>query len=163
LSRPLRRRPSITKWTSSRVALPRPIPGQVIGYSYLWRSESQRGQEEGVKNRPCVVTLVTDEAGGDPVVTVLPVTHTPPSSSALAVEIPYATKRRLGLDVERSWVVLSEANRFTWPGPDLHMAEREDLDSVIYGELPGRLLVKLRDRFIAAIESGQAGIVRRTQ
>ena len=145
------------------MGFPKPIPGQVIGYSYLWHSEYQRGQEEGVKNRPCVVVLVTAEAVGDPVVTVLPVTHTPPSSAVLAVEIPYATKQRLGLDIERSWVALWEANRFTWPGPDLWMAERDDPDSVIYGELPGRLLLKIRDRSIAGIEAGRAALVPRTQ
>ena len=121
------------------MAFPRPVPGQVIRYSYLWRAEYQRGQEEGVKDRPCVVVLAVTDEDGDEVVTVLPVTHTPPSGSGLAVEIPYATKQRLGLDSERSWVVLAEANRFTWPGPDLCMGIRGDPDSVIYGELPGRL------------------------
>jgi len=37
----------------------------------------------------------------------------------LAVEISHETKRRLGLDDDRSWIVLTEANRFAWPGPDL--------------------------------------------
>lgn len=145
------------------MAFPSPIPGQVIGYSYLWCSEYARGQEEGVKDRPCVVVLVVEDAEGEQVVTVLPVTHAPPNVAALAIEIPYATKQRLGLDVERSWVVFAEANRFTWPGPDLCMKERGDPGSVVYDELPGRLLVKIRDRFIAAIESGQADLVRRTQ
>jgi len=45
-------------------------------------------------------------------VTVLPISHTPPANPALAVEIPHETKRRLGLDDERSWIVLTEANRF---------------------------------------------------
>lgn len=54
--------------------------------------------------------MIADEAG-EQWVTVLPVTHAPPSVPELAVEIPAATKRRLRLDNERSWVVLSEANR----------------------------------------------------
>lgn len=142
---------------------PRPVPGQVVGYSYLWRVEYQRGQEEGVKNRPCVVVLVTTDLEGDAVVTVLPITHSPPTVGAPAIEIPYATKERLGLDVDRSWVVLSEANRFTWPGPDLHMENPSDPGTVVYGELPGRLLIEIRDRFITAIHGGQANVVRRTQ
>ena len=32
---------------------------------------------------------------------------------------PDTVKRRLELDDERSWIVLTEANRFIWPGPDL--------------------------------------------
>ena len=30
-----------------------------------------------------------------------------------------ATKRRLGLDDARSWIMVTEGNRFAWPGPDL--------------------------------------------
>ncbi len=97
------------------MTFPRPVPGLVIRYSYLWAAEYARGQEEGVKDRPCAIILATAEH----VVTVLPITHAPPADASMAVEIPPATKRRLGLDSERSWVVLSEANRFIWPGPDL--------------------------------------------
>jgi hypothetical protein len=142
---------------------PQPRAGHVIRYAYLWRSEYRRGQEEGVKERPCVVLMMLTNEEGDEVVTVLPVTHTPPSDQALAVEIPHATKQRLGLDDERSWVVLTEANRFVWPGPDLCMAHRGDPASVIYGELPGKLLLQIRDRFVAAIKAGAATLVPRTQ
>lgn len=61
---------------------------------------------------------VHDKDGRD-IVTVLPVTHSPPQTPEDAVEIPADTKRRLGLDEAPSWVVLTEANRFVWPGPDL--------------------------------------------
>jgi hypothetical protein len=98
------------------VPLPEPVPGLVIRYSYLWAEEHGRGQEEGVKDRPCAVILVSTDEDGERWVTVLPVTHAPPSVPELAVEIPAATKRRLGLDDERSWVVLSEANRFPVAG-----------------------------------------------
>jgi hypothetical protein len=97
------------------VPLPEPVPGLVIRYGYLWREEHARGQEEGVKDPPCAVVLVTADEDGEQWVTVLSVTHAPPSVPEFAVEIPAATKRRLGLDDERSWVVLSEANRFLWP------------------------------------------------
>ena len=97
-------------------------------------------------------------------VTVVPVTHTPPAPSSLAVEIPYATKQRLGLDAGRSWVVLSEANRFEWPGPDLRMKEPERVpESVAYGLLPRALFKEIRARFADAIESRRALILRRTQ
>ena len=79
-----------------------PVPGLVIRYSYLWASEHARGQEEGVKDRPCAVVLATANEAGDQGVTVLPISHTPPSNPLLAVEIPAAVKRRLKLDDERS-------------------------------------------------------------
>ncbi len=74
---------------------------------------STRGQEEGVKDRPCAIVLATANAAGDQVVTVLPISHTPPSNPLLAVEMPAVVKNRLKLDDKRSWVVLAEANRFT--------------------------------------------------
>jgi len=129
---------------------PQPLPGQVISYAYLWQTEHQRGQEEGLKDRPCAVILVVANEDGNENVTVLPITHTPPSNPDLAVEIPPTTKRRLGLDDARSWVVLTEANRFTWPGPDLRPMRRGEAASVLYGELPSSLLIKIRDGFLTA-------------
>jgi hypothetical protein len=103
------------------VPLPAPRPNLVIHYAYLWHATHLRGQEEGSKDRPCVIELTTPAAEGQTIVTVLPITHTPPGDPGEAVEIPLATKQRLGLDSEKSWVVCSEVNRFMWPGPDLLM------------------------------------------
>jgi hypothetical protein len=116
-----------------------------------------------VKDRPCaVVMVVTNDQGGD-VVTVLPITHTPPTESSTAVEIPHATKQRLGLDDERSWIVLAEANRFIWPGPDLKMVVTGDPESVAYGLLPRGLFKEVSKRFANAIEERLAGVVARTE
>ena len=54
---------------------PDPAPNLVIRHSYLWRTEYGRRQEEGVKDRPCAVILVSVDDGGDRVVTVLPISH----------------------------------------------------------------------------------------
>lgn len=139
---------------------PQPLPGQVISYAYLWQTEHQRGQEEGLKDRPCAVILVITNEDDNEMVTVLPITHTPSSNPDLAVEIPSTTKRRLGLDDARSWVALTEANRFTWPGPDLRPMRRDEAASVLYGELPGSLLVKIRDGFLAALKKHKAIVSR---
>ena len=144
------------------MALPEQVPGLVIRYSYLWAEEYGRGQEEGVKDRPCAVILVTTDAAEERNVTVLPITHAPPSNPSLAVEIPAATKRRLGLDDERSWVLLTEANRFIWPGPDLRPTSRGDIASVTYGPLPFALFEQIRQRFIAVIRTRRARLVPRT-
>ena len=143
------------------MALLEPVPGLVIRYSYLWRAEYGRGQEEGVKDRPCAVILVSVDDEGDSVVTVLPISHSAPADPDLAVELPAATKRRLGLDDERSWVVLTEANRFVWPGPDLSPARPNDAASIAYGLLPFRLFETVRQKFIAAIRSRRTRVVPR--
>lgn len=142
------------------MAFPEPVPGLVISYAYLWRWEHERGQEEGVKDRPCAIVMVVTDDHDEKIVTVLPVTHTPPSNPALAVEIPYATKERLNLDAELSWIMLTEANRFAWPGPDLRMREPgRDPESVAYGLLPRALFKEISSRFGDAVEARLSRVV----
>jgi len=86
---------------------------------------------------------------GEQRVIVLPITHCPPRELAEAVEAPVATKRRLGLDDERSWIVLTEANRFVWPGRDLRPARPGNAASVVSGELPGDLFRRVKERWLA--------------
>ena len=144
------------------MAFPTPEPGLVIRYAFLWREAAARGQEEGDKDRPCAIVLATRDDQGDTVVVVLPITHTPPGNPDLAVEVPAATKRRLGLDDDRSWIVLTDANRFIWPGPDLRPRVPGDAASVAYGLLPAALFREVRDGLARAVAARLAGAVTRT-
>ena len=144
----------------TRAGLPSPVPGLVLRYSYLWSHEAAAGREEGVKDRPCAVLFTVVTRQDRTVATVLPVTHAPPQNPSLAVEIPPATKRRLGLDEERSWIVLSEANRFIWPGPDLRPLAN-DPASFAYGELPAALLASVQEKWLAAFDQGKVAAVTR--
>jgi hypothetical protein len=141
------------------VALPKPERGLVISYGYLWHSEHRQGREEGVKDRPCVIVLAVEERAGKVFVTVLPVTHSPPATPEAAVEIPLATKRRLRLDDARSWVVVSEGNAFTWPGPDLRAIAPDQFD---YGFLPPALFRQVLDRF-GAYAAARQRVIPRTE
>ncbi|CAN7710010.1 plasmid maintenance toxin (PemK-like) [Ensifer sp. ENS07] len=128
-----------------------PKVGWVFRYSYLWHWQHLEGREEGDKDRPALVlAIVATLEDGTPVVRVLPITHTPPSDPAEAVEIPPATKRRLGLDDERSWIVLTESNRFAWPGPDVRPL---DTDSGYHGPLPPALFEEVKRRFVGLARS----------
>ena len=98
----------------------------------------------------------------DTIVTVAPVTHSPPINTAAAVEIPKQTKRRLGQDKGRSWVVVSEVNRFRWPGPDLRPIPGLEPSNFCYGLLPAKLFRRIREALIAAVRGG-AAIVGRTE
>ena len=142
---------------------PVPEPGLVIRYSYLWKEEAAAGAEEGVKDRPCAVIAAVERVGTRVQVVVLPITHSPPRDPADAIEVPQATKQRLGLDGERSWIVVTEANRFFWTGPDLRPRVAGDPRSVNYGYLPRKLALEARDRFLAAMEQGGAASVPRTE
>ena len=142
--------------------LPKPEPGLVIRYSYLWLREHLEGREEGVKDRPCAIIIAAFGADKDQVL-VVPVTHSPPDDSTNALELPQDVKRLLGLDGERSWVVLSESNMFRWPGPDLRPTGNEPNKSVAYGFLPPKIFAVLRDRFVAIEKAQHKTHVRRTE
>jgi hypothetical protein len=142
---------------------PTPEPGLVIGYSYLWKAEAERGQLEGIKDRPCAIILTVENDEGERIVSLVPVTHTPPHDPDAAVELPTATKRRLGLDNERSWVVVSEFNRFVWPGPDLRPVSRDDNGQYAYGLLPPKLFERIKEKMLEQIKKQQIQPVTRSE
>lgn len=144
------------------MALPEPVPGLVIAYAYLWRDEALRGQEEGRKDRPCVIILSVEETGGRKVVTVAPITHAQPAHADSALEIPASTKQRLGLDSDRSWVIAADLNRFVWPGVDLRPIRRGG-DTYAYGLLPAGLYRQIRDHVVALARAGRVAATRRTE
>jgi hypothetical protein len=123
------------------VALPEPVPGLIIRYSYLWYREHLEGRDEGQKDRPCaIVAALQKDEHGDTHVLVLPIT----------------------LDDARSWIVISEWNEFIWPGPDLRRLPDAPDASVAYGMLPPGLFATVRDKFIALVTSRNAHRVPRT-
>lgn len=129
------------------MALPTPEPGLVICYAYLWHEQYRAGKEEGSKDRPSVVLLVVKHDDDGTLVTVLPVTHAAPQDPKSAVELPVAVKQHLGLDDERSWIVVSEGNEFLWPGYDLRKIPRTDRYE--YGFLPPRFFDQVRMAVLA--------------
>jgi len=145
------------------VTWPTPQPGLVIRYSYLWHREALTGQEEGIKDRPCAVVIAYRDDEGRTRVYALPITHSPPAADAAAIEIPAPVKGRLGLDGERSWVVVSEANVFVWPGPDLQFLPGKGPESSAYGFLPPGFFRVVRDRFLAADREKKAAFIVRTE
>ncbi len=142
---------------------PVPQPGLVIRYSYLWGREAQSGREEGVKDRPCAVVLTLQGDNGETLVYALPITHSAPVRAEDAMEIPALVKARLGLDGERSWVAVNEANVFTSPGPDLRFLPGKGPESAAFGFLPPGFFRVVRDRFLAADRAQKTAVVTRTE
>jgi hypothetical protein len=141
------------------LTLPKPERGLVISYAYLWHVEYQQGRDEGAKDRPCVIILAVEDDADTAIVTVAPITHSMPAAPDTGVEIPAATKQRLGLDDARSWIVISELNRFTWPGPDL----RPIAPGIFhYGFLPPDLFKKLQAQLARFFAARRPSIVTRT-
>jgi hypothetical protein len=125
------------------MALPVPQPGQVIRYSYLWWNEARTGRTDAAKDRPCGIVLTRVTSPGHKVVYVLPVTHRRPLNDEDGIEIPASTKRRLGLDADPSWIITTELNRFTWPGPDIRPTTAGEY---LYGHLPEKLMRQVLDQ-----------------
>lgn len=137
------------------MVVPDPQPGLVISYSYLWHHEHRAGRDEGRKDRPCVIILAVWRPAKDVIlVRVVPITHRVPDDPAIAFELPARVKRHLGLDDERSWVILDEVNEFAWPGFDLRPVPRSR-DTLGYGFLPPRLFDQITARLRAAWNRGQ--------
>ena len=130
------------------MGIPTPEPGLVISYSFLWTDEATNGRIEGRKTRPCAIVLVLapEAASGATRVYVAPITHSQPLDPDVALEIPPAVKRHLGLDDARSWVMLDELNSFVWPGYDLRPVPGAP-GEYAYGFLPPRFFAALRERF----------------
>ena len=132
------------------MALPAAQPGLVIAYAYLWAREHRQGAEEGLKDRPCAIVAARQLIEGREVVTVVPITHSPPIDPADAIGLPVAVKRHLGMDDIPSWIIVTETNDFLWPGPDLRHVPRKRPASYVYGMLPPKLFNQLRDRILQA-------------
>lgn len=128
----------------------------------LWRREHSAGQEEGFKDRPCAIILSTLTGNGDPHVYVLPITHSPPLTPHTALEIPPRVKRHLGLDGERSWIVLDEVNDFIWPGFDLRPIPGSTPPRAEYGVLPPRFFEQVRQAFVALYRQRRVKVVPRS-
>ncbi len=132
------------------MSLPKPQPGLVICYSYLWATEHEEGAEEGRKDRPCAIVAARQIIEGKEIVTVVPVTHTPPIDPNDAVEIPPALKRHLRLDDFPSWIVVTETNDFLWPGADLRPVPGVKPARFDFGMLPARFFAHVRDKLLQA-------------
>jgi hypothetical protein len=134
----------------------------VIGFSYLWAREHQQGAEEGRKDRPCAIVAAQQIVAGREVVTVVPITHVPPADPAEAIELPATLKTHLGMDDERSWVIVTETNDFLWPGPDLRPIPGSVPPRIDYGMLPPRFFAVLRDRILQARRERKLAAVPRS-
>ena len=145
---------------SARLALP--AVGDVIRYAYLWSHEHETGREEASKDRPAAVVALVRVADDHHEVAVIPITSSAPDDPRAAVEIPPATRARLGLQEEACWVVVSEFNVFAWPGPDLRPVAPGS-NSVVYGALPAKLMTRIREAFAAWRKHRPQRTIRRSE
>jgi hypothetical protein len=92
---------------------------------------------------------------------VLAITHTPRADPAEAVPLPQEVKRHIGLDDAPAWIVTTEANAFSWPGPDIRPVPGRRR-TVLYGRVPDGLLRQVARSFLANRERQRSRVVPRT-
>ncbi len=93
--------------------------------------------------------LVTRPKDGIDQVHVVPLITKAPARDQLAIEVPDAVRRDLGLSGDRSWIIITEWNRFAWPGYDIRPIPGRE-PSVSYGYLPTSFFIRVRDAIVAA-------------
>ena len=108
-----------------------------------------------------VVVVATIVKDGKTQLLVAPVTHAQPERDTDAIEIPWPVKQQLGLDIALSWIVLTELNRFIWPGPDIRLAPGHE--SPLYDAIPDWLFVDVRDGVVRHNRAGKLNITKRTE
>ena len=139
-----------------------PAPGDVIRYAYLWWDEHRRGAEEGRKERPALVlAIVAARPPGDDEVLIVPITHSAPRAQADAVALTTDAARALGLDGQEHWIVVSEANAFVWPGPDIRPVPSRRPTTFTYGAVPRGLLRRVVTAYLE--RAGRVRVARRTE
>jgi hypothetical protein len=141
--------------------LPEPEPGLVIPYAYLWWDQARAGEESGWKIRPCAIVIMQRRLANALLkVSVSPISHAVPRDPRFALEIPARIKRSLGLDDERSWVVLNEFNQFIWPGVDQARVPGRPGDFA-YGVLPPTFFNEVLSRLRDIVKAGHARVTDR--
>ena len=141
------------------MAIPDPRPGLIVRFNYLWSREFGRGVREARYPRPCAVVLSYRRAADGALIAMLaPITHSEPGPEDQAIEIPPTVKQRLGLDDQRSWVMIDEVNETGWPGYDLQPDARGEY---AYGYIPPALFKRIRDGMVGVVREGRLKRVSR--
>ncbi len=124
------------------MALPKPRPGLVIGYDFLFREQADAGMENASKPHPAVIVIVD---GSDTLarVSVVAISHSPPSYGQARhhLKLTPAECAQMGLDSDDHWINLRDINSFDWPGFDL--ARIASGNGYVYGTMSKGTFVRL--------------------
>ncbi len=140
--------------------LPKPRIGLVIRYAFLWSHEKDAGATESGKDRPCAIVVASQTEGTtDTTVFAVPVTHRQPTTPDGWVERPSPAARALGLDGDRYWIIVTELNKFIWPGYDLRPVPQSG--SYEYGMLPKDIFMSVQAALNKQISARRARAMTR--
>ena len=142
-----------------------PPIGNLVAYEYLWLSQ-ENTRHDGAKAYPVALIFAKKIIASLTLAYAVGMSHKPPHASEKAIEVPKKLKRHLGLDEDRSWIYTDQLNEFTWPGPDLRLAEwlsklPSARNSCIIGALPNNWFALLKQDVIENLKLKRAAIIRR--
>jgi len=140
------------------VSFPDPKPGLIVRYDYLWSHEAAARRDQG-KDRPACLVAASDSLSKPRFVVLLPITHSPPGSDAVGIEIPAKVKRALDLDAP-SWVIVSEYNVDEWPNAGLSPLPGRP-EAFSYGFIPPGLFAQIKAKFLELARQNKGRAVRR--
>lgn len=139
--------------------IPQPIPSLVISYFYLWKHEEKTGQDNGTKDRPCLIVSVESDGSSADVI-VAPITTLKPDVGE-AIEIPMAVAKHLGLREDKpSYIVCTEVNTFTWPGFDINPVSGSN-GEFSFGYIPPKLFEQVKEKIVRYEKQQKLKIVSR--
>ncbi len=141
------------------MAFPDPRPGLVVRYDYLWSSEAAAGRDQG-KDRPACLVAASDSQTTPRYVVLLPITHSPPGTGTVGVEIPAKVRQAIGLDDAPGWVIVSEHNIDEWPNAGLSPIPGKR-GAFSYGFIPPGLFAQIKAKFLELARQNKSGAVRR--
>ena len=77
--------------------------------------------------------------------------------------MPQRVRNHLSLGDARSWIIVDELNRFTWPGPDIRPVRAAGDPSPFLGKIPGRLYEQVRSKLADVATAGRLKVTQRTK
>jgi len=124
------------------MALPKPRPGLVIGYDFLYREQANAGMENPGKPHPAAIIIVASK-DVQTRVSLIAISHSPPSPSEIGhyLKLTPVECREMGLDSKDHWVNLRDFNSFDWPGYDLSRSAPGG--SYVYGTMSKPTFIRI--------------------
>ena len=124
------------------MVLPKPRPGLVVGYDFLFREQVDAGMENAGKPHPAAIVIVAEQ-DVQTRVSLVAISHAPPGPRQARhyLKLRPAECRQMGLDSGDHWVNLRDINSFDWPGYDL--ARTAPGGNFVYGRMSKGTFVRL--------------------
>jgi hypothetical protein len=102
----------------------------------------------------------TDDFASPRYVVLVPITHSPPSGASVGIEIPLNVKRKIGLNDEPSWIIISKYSVEEWPNGGLSTIPGRN-GVFAYGFIPPGLFATVKAQFLDLAKANKSKPLQR--